>query len=74
MRMGVRRLLGVGGMRVRQWTVWPMLWKEFLQLRRDRLTFAMMTVLPANRTARPAVFTASMAASLGARPCSRACR
>lgn len=47
MRMGVRRLLGVGGLRVRQWTVWPMLWKEFLQLRRDRLTFAMMTVLPA---------------------------
>ncbi|WP_373063449.1 ABC transporter permease [Gemmatimonas sp.] len=33
--------------RVRRWTVWPMLWKEFLQLRRDRLTFAMMTVLPA---------------------------
>ena len=33
--------------RVRRWTVWPMLWKEFLQLRRDRLTFAMMTALPA---------------------------
>ena len=33
--------------RVRRWTVWPMLWKEFLQLRRDRLTFAMMTGLPA---------------------------
>jgi ABC-2 type transport system permease protein len=32
---------------VRRWTVWPMLWKEFLQLRRDRLTFAMMTGLPA---------------------------
>jgi ABC-2 type transport system permease protein len=32
---------------VRAWTVWPMLWKEFLQLRRDRLTFTMMTVLPA---------------------------
>lgn len=47
MRMGVRRLLGVGVLGVRQWTVWPMLWKEFLQLRRDRLTFAMMTVLPA---------------------------
>jgi ABC-2 type transport system permease protein len=28
-------------------TFWPMLWKEFTQLRRDRLTFAMMTVLPA---------------------------
>jgi ABC-2 type transport system permease protein len=33
--------------RLRLWTVWPMLWKEFLQLRRDRLTFAMMTGLPA---------------------------
>jgi ABC-2 type transport system permease protein len=33
--------------RIRRWTVWPMLWKEFLQLRRDRLTFAMMTGLPA---------------------------
>ncbi len=32
---------------LRRWTVWPMLWKEFIQLRRDRLTFAMMTVLPA---------------------------
>ncbi|HSC58740.1 MAG TPA: ABC transporter permease [Gemmatimonadales bacterium] len=27
--------------------VWPMLWKEFLQLRRDRLTVAMMVGLPA---------------------------
>ncbi|MFN7457692.1 MAG: ABC transporter permease [Gemmatimonas sp.] len=33
--------------RLRRWTVWPMLWKEFLQLRRDRLTFALMTGLPA---------------------------
>ncbi len=33
--------------RVRRWTIWPMLWKEFVQLRRDRLTFAMMTGLPA---------------------------
>ncbi|HEY0929555.1 MAG TPA: ABC transporter permease [Gemmatimonas sp.] len=33
--------------RIRHWTVWPMLWKEFLQLRRDRLTFGMMTGLPA---------------------------
>ena len=32
---------------IRAWTVWPMLWKEFIQLRRDRLTFAMMTLLPA---------------------------
>jgi ABC-2 type transport system permease protein len=29
------------------WDVWPMLWKELLQLRRDRLTFAMMTGIPA---------------------------
>jgi drug efflux transport system permease protein len=26
---------------------WPMLWKEFIQMRRDRLTFLMMTGLPA---------------------------
>ena len=26
---------------------WPMLWKEFIQMRRDRLTFVMMTGLPA---------------------------
>jgi ABC-2 type transport system permease protein len=26
---------------------WPMLWKEFIQMRRDRLTLAMMTGLPA---------------------------
>jgi ABC-2 type transport system permease protein len=32
---------------LRHWTVWPMLWKEFIQLRRDRLTFIMMTGLPA---------------------------
>ena len=32
---------------IRRWTVWPMLWKEFIQLRRDRLTLAMMTGLPA---------------------------
>lgn len=32
---------------VRSWTVWPMLWKEFIQLRRDRLTFLMMTGMPA---------------------------
>lgn len=32
--------------RVQRWTVWPMLWKEFIQLRRDRLTLAMMTILP----------------------------
>ena len=27
--------------------VWPMLWKEFIQMRRDRLTLAMMVVIPA---------------------------
>ncbi|HVX89346.1 MAG TPA: ABC transporter permease [Gemmatimonadales bacterium] len=32
---------------VTTWDVWPMLWKELLQLRRDRLTFAMMTGIPA---------------------------
>ena len=26
---------------------WPMLWKEFIQMRRDRLTLALITVLPA---------------------------
>jgi ABC-2 type transport system permease protein len=26
---------------------WPMLWKEFVQMRRDRITLAMMVVLPA---------------------------
>ena len=33
--------------RVRDWTLWPMLWKEFIQLRRDRFTIAMMTGIPA---------------------------
>jgi ABC-2 type transport system permease protein len=33
--------------RLRTWRFWPMLWKEFIQMRRDRLTFAMLTVLPA---------------------------
>ena len=33
--------------RLASWDVWPMLRKEFLQLRRDRLTFAMMTGIPA---------------------------
>jgi len=28
-------------------TVWPMLWKEFVQMRRDRLTLAMMLGIPA---------------------------
>ena len=33
--------------RLREARFWPMLWKEFIQMRRDRLTFAMMTGLPA---------------------------
>ena len=33
--------------RLAAWDVWPMLTKELLQLRRDRLTFAMMTGIPA---------------------------
>jgi ABC-2 type transport system permease protein len=33
--------------RIRESRFWPMLWKEFVQMRRDRLTFAMMTGLPA---------------------------
>src|ERR687885_2598926 len=33
--------------RLRRWRFWPMLWKEFIQMRRDRLTLAMMVVIPA---------------------------
>jgi ABC-2 type transport system permease protein len=33
--------------RLAAWDVWPMLKKELLQLKRDRLTFAMMTGIPA---------------------------
>ena len=33
--------------RLASWAVWPMLRKELLQLGRDRLTFAMMTGIPA---------------------------
>jgi ABC-2 type transport system permease protein len=33
--------------RVRTALLWPMLWKEFIQMRRDRLTLAMMVLLPA---------------------------
>lgn len=32
---------------VRGWLVWPMLWKEFVQMRRDRLTLGMMIGVPA---------------------------
>jgi drug efflux transport system permease protein len=35
------------GGRIREWTLWPMLWKEFVQLRRDRFTLAMMVGIPA---------------------------
>src|SRR5512145_1883379 len=33
--------------RIRASLLWPMLWKEFIQMRRDRLTLAMMVMLPA---------------------------
>ncbi len=33
-------------MNVRGWPFWAMLWKEFIQLRRDRFTLAMMTGIP----------------------------
>ena len=35
------------GDRIRCWTLWPMLWKEVAQLRRDRFTLAMMIGIPA---------------------------
>jgi drug efflux transport system permease protein len=34
-------------MSIRTAALWPMLWKEFIQMRRDRPTLAMMIVLPA---------------------------
>lgn len=33
--------------RLRESRFWPMLWKEFIQMRRDRLTLGMVTLLPA---------------------------
>lgn len=33
--------------RLARWTLWPMLWKEVAQLRRDRFTLAMMVGIPA---------------------------
>lgn len=33
--------------RVQSSLVWPMLWKEFIQMRRDRLTLGMMVLIPA---------------------------
>ncbi len=34
-------------MNIRRWPVWPMLLKEFIQMRRDRLTLGMMVGIPA---------------------------
>ncbi len=33
--------------RIRGSLLWPMLWKEFIQMRRDRLTLGMMVLIPA---------------------------
>lgn len=33
--------------RVLHWSLWPMLWKEFIQMRRDRLTLGIMVMIPA---------------------------
>ncbi|HEX6991302.1 MAG TPA: ABC transporter permease [Gemmatimonadales bacterium] len=33
--------------RLQRWSLWPMLWKEVAQLRRDRFTVAMMVGIPA---------------------------
>ena len=33
--------------RLRHWPLWPMLRKEFIQMRRDRLTLAIMLGIPA---------------------------
>lgn len=33
--------------RARRSLLWPMLWKEFIQMRRDRLTLGMMVIIPA---------------------------
>jgi ABC-2 type transport system permease protein len=40
---GIRRL----GEGIRHWRLWPMLWKEFIQMRRDRLTLGIMVAIPA---------------------------
>jgi ABC-2 type transport system permease protein len=32
---------------IRHWRLWPMLWKEFVQMRRDRLTLGIMVMIPA---------------------------
>jgi ABC-2 type transport system permease protein len=36
----------MNGARIRQSLLWPMLRKEFIQMRRDRLTFALIVVIP----------------------------
>lgn len=33
--------------RVARWPIWAMLWKEFVQMRRDRLTLGLMVAVPA---------------------------
>ena len=33
--------------RIRAWPLWPMLWKEFVQMRRDRFTLGLMLLIPA---------------------------
>jgi ABC-2 type transport system permease protein len=33
--------------RIRRWPLWAMLWKEFVQMKRDRFTLALMVVMPA---------------------------
>lgn len=33
--------------RIGRWPLWPMLWKEFVQMRRDRFTLALMVGMPA---------------------------
>lgn len=37
----------LSGRRLSESPFWPMLWKEFVQMRRDRLTLAMLVVIPA---------------------------
>src|SRR6476659_3943445 len=44
---GMKALVASATRRLGVWDVWPILCKELLQLRRDRLTFAMMTGIPA---------------------------
>ena len=41
-----RRRHGMNGARIRRSLLWPMLRKEFIQMRRDRLTFAIIVGIP----------------------------